>query len=40
MASSMGGNGRLAGEIVVTTTLISCVTIPVWLFILKTAGLF
>ena len=40
MASSMGGNGRLAGEIVVTTTLISCLTIPVWLFILKTAGLF
>lgn len=40
MASSMGGNGRLAGEIVVTTTLISCLTIPVWLFILKTAGMF
>ena len=40
MASSMGGNGRLAGEIVVTTTLLSCLTIPVWLFILKTAGLF
>ena len=40
MASSMGGNGRLAGELVVTTTLISCLTIPVWLFILKTAGMF
>lgn len=40
MASSMGGNGRLAGEIVVASTLLSCVTIPVWLFILKTAGLF
>lgn len=40
MASSMGGNGRLAGEIVVTTTLLSCLTIPVWLFILKTAGMF
>lgn len=40
MASSMGGNGRLAGEIVVSSTLLSCLTIPVWLFILKTAGLF
>ena len=40
MASSMGGNGRLAGEIVVTSTLFSCLTIPVWLFILKTMGLF
>jgi predicted permease len=40
MASSMGGNGRLAGELVVTTTLISCLTIPVWLFILRTAGMF
>lgn len=40
MASSMGGNAQLAGEIVVTSTLISCLTIPVWLFILKTMGLF
>ena len=40
MASSMGGNGELAGELVVITTLLSCFTIPVWLFILKTAGLF
>lgn len=40
MASSMGGNGALAGEIVVTSTLLSCITIPIWLFILKTAGLF
>lgn len=40
MASSMGGNGRLAGEIVVTSTLVSCLTIPIWLFILKTMGLF
>ena len=40
MASSMGGNGRLAGEIVVSSTLLSCATIPVWLFILKTMGLF
>jgi predicted permease len=40
MASSMGGNGRLAGEIVVSSTLLSCLTIPDWLFILKTAGMF
>ncbi len=40
MASSMGGNGKLAGEIVVVTTLASCITIPIWLFILKTNGLF
>ena len=40
MASSMEGNGELAGELVVITTMLSCVTMPVWLFILKTAGLF
>ena len=40
MASSMGGNGRLAGELVLITTVLSCFTIPIWLFILKTAGLF
>jgi len=36
----MGGNGKLAGEIVVVTTIISCFTIPVWLFALKTMGMF
>ena len=40
MASSMGGNGKLAGELVVITTITSCFTIPVFLFILKTNGLF
>ncbi len=40
MASSMGGNGKLAGEIVVVSTLVSCVTIPLWLFLLKTMGMF
>ena len=40
MASSMGGNGKLAGELVVSTTLLSCFTIPIWLFILKTGGMF
>ena len=40
MASSMGGNGKLAGELVVITTITSCFTIPVFLFILKANGLF
>ena len=40
MAESMGGNGKLAGELVVITTMVSCFTIPVFLFILKTNGLF
>lgn len=40
MASSMGGNGELAGELVVITTICSCFTIPLFLFILKTNGLF
>lgn len=40
MASSMGGNGKLAGELVVITTTASCFTIPVFLFILKMNGLF
>lgn len=40
MASSMGGNGELAGEAIAFSTVFSCVTIPIWLFILKTAGLF
>lgn len=40
MASSMGGNGELAGELVVVTTIASCFTIPVFLFILRMNGLF
>lgn len=40
MASSMGSNGGLAGEAIVFSTIFSCVTMPVWLFILKTMGLF
>ncbi len=40
MASSMEGNGELAGELVVITTMLSCITMPLWLFALKTAGLF
>lgn len=40
MASSMEGNGQLAGELVVVTTLVSCITLSLWLFMLKTMGLF
>ena len=40
MASSMGGNGKLAGELVVITTISSCFTIPLFLFVLKTYGMF
>lgn len=40
MASSMGGNGELAGEAVVFSTILACFTMPVWLFILMNAGLF
>lgn len=40
MASSMGGNGKLAGEAVVISTIAACFTMPVWLFILKTLGYF
>lgn len=40
MASSMDGNGELAGELVVITTMLSCITMPLWLFALKTGGLF
>ena len=40
MASSMGSNGELAGSAIVFSTLLSCVTMPIWLFILKTMGLF
>lgn len=40
MASSMGGNGKLAAETVVVSTIAACFTIPVWLFVLKTNGLF
>ena len=40
MASSMGGNGKLAGETVVISTLAACFTMPIWLFILKNGGMF
>lgn len=40
MASSMGGNGEVAGNAVVFSTIISCATLPIWLFALKTMGMF
>lgn len=40
MASSMGGNGEIAGNAVVFSTVVSCFTLPIWLFALKTMGLF
>ncbi|MCQ2567661.1 MAG: AEC family transporter [Mogibacterium sp.] len=40
MASSMGGNGELAGETVVFSTVLACFTMPVWLFILMNGGYF
>lgn len=39
MASSMGGNGELAGETVVFSTMVSCVTLPIILFVLMQGGL-
>ena len=35
MAQKMGGDGDLAAEIVVFTTMFSCITIFLWVFILK-----
>ena len=40
MASSMGGNGDLAGEAVVFSTISACFTMPIWLFLLMTGGYF
>lgn len=40
MASSMGGNGKLAGEAVVVSTILACFTMPIFLFVLKTGGYF
>lgn len=39
MAQNMGGDGKLAGELVVCSTLVSVVTIFLWVFGLKAAGL-
>lgn len=39
MAENMGGDGELAGELVVTSTAASIVTIFFWIFILRTMSL-
>jgi malonate transporter len=39
MAEAMGSNGKLAGNIVLMTTLGSVITITIGLFILKQNGL-
>ena len=39
MAESMGGNGELAGNIVIFSTPISCATLFGWLFLLKSLAL-
>lgn len=40
MAAEMGGDGDLAAEIVVLTTACSCVTMFLWIWLLKSLGLF
>ncbi|MDD5824106.1 MAG: AEC family transporter [Firmicutes bacterium] len=40
MATSMGGNGEIASNAVVFSSIASCFTLPIWLFALKTMGLF
>lgn len=39
MAANMGGDGALAGELVVASTAFSVVTLFFWIFILKSCGL-
>lgn len=39
MAQNMGGDGKLAGELVACSTTASVVTIFLWVFVLKSAGL-
>lgn len=40
MAQNMGGDGELAGQFVVISTMVSVVTLFVWIFFLKSVGLF
>ena len=39
MAQNMGGDGELAGQFVVISTVVSVVTLFVWIFFLKSMGL-
>ena len=40
MAQNMGGDGELAGELVVTSTVVSVFTIFLWIYFLKSIGVF
>ena len=40
MAQNMGGDGELAGELVVTSTVVSVFTIFFWIYFLKSIGVF
>lgn len=40
MAQQMGSNGELAGETVIISTALSCVTLFGWLFLFKSLGMF
>lgn len=39
MAQNMGGDGELAGELVVCSTMVSVITIFLWILLLRSAGL-
>ena len=39
MAQNMGGDGELAGEFVVISTVVSTVTLFLWIFFMKSVGL-
>ena len=40
MAQQMDSDGELAADCVIVTSLFSCVTMFLWVFVLKTLGLF
>ena len=40
MAQNMGGDGELAGELVVASTVVSVVTIFLWIYFLKSIRVF
>ena len=40
MAQQMGGNDELAGDIVVSTTALSCLSMFLWIFLFKSVGAF
>ena len=40
MAQQMGGDAELAGDIVVTTSAVSILTMFLWIFLFKSLGVF